>query len=194
MLGGSRALPPSCAPLRAALGRTGLRRAGLWLVASLLSALVLGACGAGGEGSIGSSHAQRDGRPVELHLRSTEGRVVALEDQRGSPVLLVVLATYDGVSQAAMRPLARYAREHEDVLVLGILAQPDAPTFAPLFEEAMSSPFVITWDPEDRVARGTSDLGPLEAVPCYFQLDATGRIAERHVGFMSEGDLERFME
>jgi hypothetical protein len=119
---------------------------------------------------------------------------VALEDQRGSPVLLVVMATYDGVSQAAMRPLARYAREHEDVLVLGVLAQPNAATFAPLFEEAMASPFSITWDPADRVARGTSDLGPLDAVPSYFQIDATGRITERHVGFMSEGDLDRFME
>jgi len=161
------------------------------LVALLTATLV--ACGSGA-GSIGSSHAARGDEPVTLRLRTSEGRTVATEDQRGSPVLLVVLATYDGVSQAAMRPLSRFARDHEDVLVLGILAQPDAGTFAPLFEEAMSSPFAVTWDPDDSVSRGVSDLGPLEAVPSYFALDRAGRIAERHVGFMSQRDLERMME
>lgn len=153
----------------------------------------LAGCGAH-DGAVGSTHARREDDSVVLHLRSTDGRVVALEDQRGSQVLIVVLATYDGVSQAAMRPLSRYARDHEDVIVIGVLAQPDAATFAPLFEQAMESPFTIAWDPVDGVARGVSDLGPLEAVPSYFQIDAEGRVSERHVGFMSEGDLDRFME
>jgi hypothetical protein len=160
-----------------------------------LALLGLGAgCGGGGERSIGSSHARHEDGAIVLHLRTTDGRLVALEDQRGSGVLIVVLATYDGVSQAAMRPLGRYARHHQDVLVLGVLAQPDAATFAPLFEEAMSSPFAIAWDPDDDVSRGVSDLGPLEAVPSYYRVDAAGRIVDRHVGYLNEGDLERFME
>lgn len=162
--------------------------------ACLSATLALAACGGPSDGAFGSTHARREDGAIVLHLRATDGRVVALEDQRGSPVLLVVLATFDGVSQAAMRPLSRFARDHEDVLVLGVLAQPDAETFAPMFESAMHSPFAITWDPEDAVSRGVSDLGPLEAVPSYFQIDAGGRIVERHIGFMDERDLERFME
>lgn len=160
-------------------------------VAALAS--VLFACGSTG-GSIGSSHARRGDEPITLRVRATDGSTVALEDQRGSPVLVVVLATYDGVSQAAMRPLSRFARDHQEVLVIGVLAQPDADAFAPLFEEAMTSPFAITWDPDDSIARGVSDLGPLDAVPSFFAIGSDGRIAARHVGFMSERDLERFME
>jgi len=158
-----------------------------------LVATAFAACGSSA-GSTGSSHAPRSDAPITLHLRTSDGRTVATEDQLGSAFLLVVLATYDGVSQAAMRPLSRFARDHEDVLVLGILAQPDAETFVPLFEEAMSSPFAIAWDPNDTIARGVSDLGPLDAVPSYFAVDRAGRIAARHVGFMSERDLERMME
>lgn len=164
-------------------------------------ALVLGAlatcssCVAAPGPVTGSTHAPRTERPISLRLRSSDGRDIALEDQRGAPVLLVVLATYDGVCQAAMRPLSRFARDHADrVLVLGVLAQPDAGTFAPLFERAMASPFTIAWDPSDGIVRGVSDLGPLEAVPSYFAIDPDGRIAARHVGFLGVQDLERFVE
>lgn len=162
----------------------------------VLCAPVSSGCGGarGGDPATGSSHAARGETPVSLSLRATDGRSVVLEDQRGSLVLLAVLATYDGVSQAAMRPLSRYARDHQDVLVLGILAQPDAATFAPLFEEAMASPFAVTWDPTGSVATGTSDLGPLDAVPTFVVLHADGRIAARHVGYMSERELEIMVE
>ncbi|GAB4115175.1 MAG: hypothetical protein OHK0013_49630 [Sandaracinaceae bacterium] len=165
--------------------------AAAWIVAAA------GVCGCGGSGSdpaTGSSHGARDEAPISLSLRTADGRTVALEDQRGSPVLLAVLATYDGVSQAAMRPLSRFARDHQDVLVLGILAQPDAATFAPLFEQAMASPFAITWDPSDSLTRGTSDLGPLDAVPTFIAIRPDGRIGARHVGFMSERDMEIMIE
>jgi hypothetical protein len=164
------------------------------LVPVLVALALATGCGGAVGGATGSTHARREDGTVHLALRTTDGRTVVLEDQRGGPVLLAVLGTYDGVSQAAMRPLSRFARDHQDVLVLGILAQPDAATFAPLFEQAMLSPFAITWDPTDSVATGTSDLGPLDAVPAFYALDAEGRVAARHVGFMSERDLERLLE
>jgi hypothetical protein len=177
-------------------GRSALLRASLAL--GLLATAMVGAgagCGGGSQdGAIGSTRATRGETAVSLSLRTTDGRTVVLEDQRGSRVLLAVLATYDGVSQASMRSLSRFARDHQDVLVLGILAQPDAATFAPLFEEAMVAPFAITWDPTGSVATGTSDLGPLDAVPTFVALRPDGRIAGRHVGFMSERDLETMLE
>jgi hypothetical protein len=166
-----------------------------WLGAVLATSGLVSGCGGGvGDPAIGSSHAARGETPVSLSLRTTDGRTVELADQRGSPVLLAVLATYDGVSQACMRSLSRFARDHQDVLVLGILAQPGAATFAPLFETAMAAPFSVTWDPSESITTGTSDLGPLDAVPTFVVLRADGRIGARHVGYLSARELEQLVE
>lgn len=151
-------------------------------------------CGGTTGAGPGRTHAPRAARPIRLTLTTAEGQEVRLEDQRGTPVLLVVLATYDGVSQAAMRPLSRFARHNEGLLVLGVLAQPDARTFAPLFEEATDSSFAITWDPDDTITRGTSDLGPLDAVPTYYRIGPDGILLDQHVGYLGPDDLARFME
>lgn len=162
---------------------------------ALVSALLaLPACGgAQHQAALGETHAPRAPGAVDLSLRMGNGRVVELADQRGSKVLLVVLATYDGVCQAAMRSVSRFARDHQDVLVLGIVAEPDAARFVPIYEESLALPFALTYDPESTITIGTSDLGALEAVPSFYVLDAQGRIAARHVGFMSERDLEHFV-
>lgn len=162
---------------------------------ALFTALaLLPACGgAQHQEALGETHAPRPSRGIDLSLRMGNGRVVELADQRGSKVLLVVLATYDGVSQAAMRSVSRFARDHQDVLVLGIVAEPDAERFVPLYEETLALPFALTYDPTSSITIGTSDLGELEAVPSFYVLDAEGRIAARHVGFMSELDLDHFV-
>ena len=163
-------------------------------IAFVSALLALPACGGPQhQAALGETHAARVPGAIDLSLRMANGRVVELADQRGSKVLLVVLATYDGVSQAAMRSVSRFARDHQDVLVLGIVAEPDAERFVPLYEETLALPFALTYDPTSSITTGTSDLGPLEAVPSFYVLDAEGRIARRHVGFMSERDLDHFV-
>ena len=163
-------------------------------IAFLTALLALSACGgATHQEAVGRTRRERVAHGVDLTLRMADGRVVEIADQLGSKVLLIVLATYDGVSQAAMRSVSRYARDHQDVLVLGIVAEPDAERFVPIYEESLALPFALTYDPDDTITTGTSDLGPLEAVPSFYVLDAQGRIAARHVGFMSERDLEHFV-
>lgn len=163
-------------------------------IAFLIALLALPACGgAASEATSGSTRQGRARSGVDLTLRMGDGRTVEVADQRGSKVLLVVIATYDGVSQAAMRSVSRFARDHQEVLVLGIVAEPDAERFVPLYEESLALPFALTYDPRDTITTGTSDLGQLDAVPSFYVLDAEGFIAGRFVGYMSEQDLDHFV-
>ena len=161
-------------------------------IAFLTALLLVPACG-GAQESAGATPRARSRSGVDLTLRMADGRTVEVAEQRGSKVLLVVIATYDGVSQAAMRSVSRFARDHQDVLVLGIVAEPDAARFVPLYEESLALPFALTYDPADTITTGVSDLGQLDAVPSFYVLDAEGHIAGRFVGYMSEQDLDHFV-
>jgi hypothetical protein len=159
-----------------------------------LLALAL-ACGTTAPSSaIGESLRAPDPRAVELALRRPSGEWLHVGDLRGRPVLLFVFATYDGVSQAALQPLARFVRHHRDVHVIGIAAQPDAAQLLDPYERALTPPFVLTYDPEDTVATGTSALGGLDAVPTFVMLDAFGHEVERHVGFPGTRTLDRLRD
>ncbi len=78
--------------------------------------------------------------------------------------------------------------------MLGVIAQPNAGTFAEVFTSALHPPFSITYDPDGRVEQGTSSLGVIDAVPMYIMIDAEGYVRERHVGFPNAQTLERLLE
>ena len=164
-----------------------------------IAPLVLGlACGGGSasapSSAIGESRRAPDPRAVELALRRPSGEWLHVGDLRGRPVLLFVFATYDGGSQAALQPLARFVRHHRDVHVIGIAAQPDAAQLLDPYERALTPPFALTYDPEGTVATGTSMLGGLDAVPTFVMLDASGHEVERHVGFPGTRTLDRLRD
>ncbi len=161
----------------------------LALTVALAAAAV--ACGGAEDGTaVGVSGADRAPSPVELDLRATDGAFVAVGDLRGKPTILFCFATYDGVSQAAVRPLSRFVRHHPEVYVLAIATQPNPEVFAQAWEAALHPAFVVAFDPEERIIEGTSDLGHIGAVPTYILLDEDGMEVERHVGFASQNQLE----
>jgi hypothetical protein len=153
-------------------------------------AIALGGCGAAEEQDFGVSHGERPPRPVELELRATDGAFVAIGDLRGRATVVYCFATYDGVSQAAVRPLSRFVRHHPEVNVVAIATQPNPQIFAEAWQAALSPPFLVTFDPEERIIEGTTDLGHISAVPTYILLDANGVEVDRHVGFASQNRLE----
>jgi hypothetical protein len=144
-------------------------------------AIALGGCGAAEEQDFGVSHGERPPRPVELELRATDGAFVAIGDLRGRATVVYCFATYDGVSQAAVRPLSRFVRHHPEVNVVAIATQPNPQIFAEAWQAALSPPFLVTFDPEERI---------ISAVPTYILLDANGVEVDRHVGFASQNRLE----
>lgn len=153
-------------------------------------AFLFAGCGAAPMRGVGTSHDTRRDLPVELSLRTVSGAVVEIADQRGAPCLIVAVTTYDGVSQAAIRVLSIFAHAHLDTVVLVVVAQPDAETFARLYDETFEPPFTVVWEPSDTVQRGTSDLGPFDAVPAFYMLGADGVVVDRFVGWMTEDRLE----
>lgn len=162
-----------------------------------LALLALAAAGCGGAGSssgagIGSSHAPRGPRALELTLRTPDGRVIELADQRGSPVLLFFFATYDGASLASQRDLGRFTRDALDTVVIAVALQPDAPTFTEAFVASESPPYTVAFDPDDVVLRGLSDLGQLDEIPTFVMIDAHGREVARHTGYVSERRLHEW--
>src|SRR5687768_16814705 len=164
------------------------------LLPIVMVAIASGACGGGStEGAIGETHAEPPAEPLELALRTPTGEFVDIGDLRGRPTLLFLFATFDGVSQAALRPLARFVRAHPDVHVLGIAAQPNAAPLLEAYRLALAPSFTLTYDPEERITEGTSNLGDVDTVPTYIMLDADGMEVARHTGFAGENKLERLL-
>ena len=143
---------------------------------------------------VGTSSPNAELRALEMTLRTPAGDWIHLGDLRGQPVLLFVFATWDGVSQAALQPVSRFARAYEDVHVLGVAAQPDAATLVDAYEHALEPPFPMTYDPEQNVHEGTSPLGVIHVVPTLIMLDARGLEVGRHVGFPNTNTLPNLRE
>jgi hypothetical protein len=155
----------------------------------LVLAISAASCGGASSALTGSTHGPRADRPIEMSLRTVDGHVVDLADQRGGLVLLFVLATYDGLSQAAVRPVTRFTREAADTVVLGVVVEPNAEQFADVYQSTFRPPYTVVYDETGTIALGTSDLGELPGVPAFYMIDAHGMLVDRRSGYVSEHEL-----
>jgi peroxiredoxin len=154
----------------------------LWLVA------LLGACAS--SPSAEPKSPQPGAAPLSLGLARADGRTIALSAYAGQPLLLFMFATYDEASQLALVTLTQFLSTHSSVQVAGVLLQPDAATFLPLFKEAVPVPFELYYDLDNQILQGESPLGKLQGVPAYVALDAAGRVAEVRYGVQQPDQLE----
>jgi peroxiredoxin len=139
----------------------------------------------------GPSAAPPKAAQLTLSLARADGRTVELSAYGGQPLLLVLFATYDEASQLALVKLTKFLSQHASVQVAGVLMQPDAATFLPLFKDAVSLPFEVYYDPDQRILSGASALGKLNGVPAFVALDATGHIRDIRYGVQSSEELEQ---
>lgn len=130
---------------------------------------------------------------IELALRRADGSFVDVGELRGHVVVLLVLATFDGPSQMALRPLRSLVERSPEVRILGIAAQQGARLLVDAYEHALSPPFPITYDPEETVAAGTSSLGELAGVPTLIVLDARGVEVGRFTGYCDDACLDELI-
>lgn len=152
-----------------------------------LSCMLVAGCG--GASAIGGVGGPSADEPVALALTTTDGRTVELADQRGGLVMLFVLATYDGLSQAEIRPVSRFAREATDTVVLGVVAERDAASFAPIYASTFLPPYTVVYDADGTITAGTSDLGELPGVPTFYMIDAHGLVVDRRTGYLDVAAL-----
>jgi hypothetical protein len=129
--------------------------------------------------------------PLKLALARADGRSIELSAYGGQPLLLFMFATYDQASQLALVKLTQFLSQHSAVQVAGVLMQPDAATFLPLFKEAVALPFEVYYDQDLRILKGESPLGKLNGIPTFVALDATGHVREVRFGVLSTEQLEQ---
>jgi hypothetical protein len=158
-------------------------------LALALGLTVVAGCGAAP--SVGGPHGPSADEPISLQLTTVDGQIVELADQRGGLVMLFVLATYDGLSQAEVRPVSRFTRDAPDTVVLGVVAERDAASFAPIYASSLAPPYTVVYDAQSTITDGTSDLGELPGVPTFYMIDAHGVVSDRRTGFLDEDDLMR---
>ena len=129
--------------------------------------------------------------PLKLALARADGRSIELSAYGGQPLLLFLFATYDEASQLALVKLTQFLSQHGAVQVAGVLMQPDAATFLPLFKEAVSLPFEVYYDQDLRILKGESPLGKLNGIPTFVSLDAAGRVQDVRFGVLNSEQLEQ---
>lgn len=154
--------------------------------------LTLCLCGALGSCATGPGTPPPTAAPLSLDLARADGRTIQLSAYGGQPLLLFLFATYDEASQLALVKLNQFLSQHASVQVAGVLLQPDAETFLPLFKEAVSLPFELYFDRDLKILKGESALGKLNGVPAFVALDASGRLRDMHFGVLSPEQLEEF--
>ena len=155
-----------------------------WLYRTALFALSIAACASQPNVASPPPH-----QPLELSLARADGRRVPLSALDGRPRLLFLFATYDEVSQFALVPLSRFIEQTPDAQVLGVLLQPDARTFIPLFARSLSVPFELYAEPDNQLLHGSTPLGKLAGVPAFVVVDARGVIRDLRYGVLSEAQL-----
>lgn len=163
-------------------------------VVTPLLLLALSACGGDSAARVGVTETDPAPQPVELELMTADGVPVFVGDLRGKPLVLFLFATFDGLSQASLRPLSRFVRHHPEVQVIGVAVQPGAEQLLDAWAHALAPAFTVTYDPHERITTGTSDLGSVDTVPTYIVLDDRGIERARHEGWASERKLDRLLE
>lgn len=162
-----------------------------WTSSLVLCALI-SACASQASQSGAQSEPPRGA--LELDLARADGRRIPLSALDGQARLLFLFATYDQTSQLALVPLSRFVEQNPDASVLGVLVQPDAQTFIPLFARSLSVPFELYAEPDNKLLHGSTPLGRLAGVPAFVALDARGRIRDVHYGVATESELGAMLD
>ena len=158
---------------------------------ALLALMLATGCATAPAETAGETRATKKSSPrrLELGVRTTNGQWLELGALRGKPLLVFVFATFDAVSQAALKPLRRFVQNGAEIQIVGVAAQPRASQLVSAWAYALDPPFVVGTDPYGRVEEGLTALGKIETVPTYIVYDAAGYERERVTGMQSEKEL-----
>lgn len=157
--------------------------------------LVLLTCGCGSStpsADYGDAHSEPARAPLELPLLNINNEPVELAELRGHFVLLFLFATFDLPSQAALEPLREVAKQHPELRVVAIALQPNPQQLLPIFASAFELELPLAYDPENRLLRGLTDVGPVSGVPGYVLLDRSGFITRTSSTPMNADALRRW--
>ncbi len=188
-------LPGSCyIAARTAMNRAIPTKSGIHAICVAL-VLALGCAGPSAQTPAGSNAAEANPprSRLELGIRLSDGRWLELGDLQGVPVLVYAFATFDMVSQAALKPLRLFVQQHPEVVVIGVASEPRATQLVEAWAYALDPPFVVGADPYGNVENGQSALGRIETVPTYILYDTRGFEIERTTGYQGLLELDEML-
>jgi len=131
--------------------------------------------------------------PVRLKLTLPNGQGMAVESLRGKRVLLFLFTTYDSASQLSIDPLCKMEKQHPEIYIIGIALQTNPEKLLTLFADYFHVPFPLTYDADDRIRPGISDLGQIRVVPSLMLLDEKGYLVSHQAGIVTKSMLDELI-
>jgi thiol-disulfide isomerase/thioredoxin len=156
------------------------------LVVLALAALVVAGCSS--EVSVNPTPTEeRDPAPEFTLPDLRDGADISLAAYRGTPVLINFWASWCGPCREEMPRLAAFARDQDEVRVLGVAVN-DAPADSRRFADEKDADFPMAVDRRGEVVARYGATG----LPATVLVDAEGRIVSTVFGPVEERDLEGF--
>ena len=177
------------------IGRAGwLTFAGSALLGLVIGLLIFRgpspAAGASPDAGAWGTVALVDALAPDFELESVDGELIRLSDLRGKIVALNFWATWCGPCRIEMPDLQERADRFAGRLeVLGVNFD-ETPAEVSAFRDELGLDFPLLLDPGAKVQGLYRVLG----YPTTFFVDAEGMIRFQHIGLMSEGQLDEYLE
>jgi peroxiredoxin len=122
-------------------------------------------------------------------LEDVDGEAVSLTDFRGSQVIVNFWGTWCGPCKAELPGLNRFARNHPEVVVLGLAVDSGTPAQLKVAAAELGIPFEVL----DCTARVKRQYG-VTKVPTTFLIDADGVLSKSHVGVITPVKLASWVD
>jgi peroxiredoxin len=131
------------------------------------------------------------GPAPDLSLQSLDGRQVSLSQYRGSVVLINFWATWCPPCKGEIPALEAAYRAHKDrgFVILGVDVGEPGPVVQ-TFVRRMGISYVVLLDEQERMLVRYGGLG----LPMSVLVDRDGIIRERHIGVISEAELQKYLD
>jgi peroxiredoxin len=154
----------------------------------ILAAMATACSGPGPDASSGINEGKQ---ARDFELEAMDGGSVSLSDYEGKVVLVNFWATWCPPCRAEMPSFeAAYQAHNEDgFVVLGVNVEESRGAVEPFVAE-MGVTFPVLLDEKGRVANEYRTLG----LPISLLVDRTGVIFARHVGFLSDDQLQEYLD
>jgi hypothetical protein len=134
------------------------------------------------------------GPPVAFEYRNVAGGTVSASDLRDRLTVIVLGTTYDVPSQAQAKFLAQIHRDHAPRInaLLLVLEQPENEILVAAYASALSLRYPVVMA-DAATIRGAGPFPGLRHVPSVVILDKQGRERFRHLGLLTDVEIEEVL-
>jgi hypothetical protein len=131
------------------------------------------------------------GPPLSFEYRNVAGGTVSADDLRDRLTIIVFGTTYDVPSQAQAKFLAQVHRDHVPRInaLLLVLEQPENEILVAAYASALSLRYPVAMA-DSATIKGAGPFPGLRHVPSVVILDKQGRERFRHLGLLTDVELE----